>query len=336
MFAYLKADPASYIILYSKGRKKQSGRGLSFFYFRPTSTLLKIPMNSTDVPFMFEEISADYQDITVQGQLTYRIADAEKAAEVLDYSLSGNSYKSEDPKKINIRLVNRIKVFIKEELQQQKLTACLQAAEALSSSLCAKLTTCSLVKNLGLEILDFNILALKPNPETFRALEAKVREELLKNADEARYSRRNASVEQERAIKENEFNTEIAIENKKKEVEETKLKARRELQEQDFMLRNQELSSGIELEEKNKELVGLETHNEKLKASAKAYGVEVLMKAYEKIDPKVIQALSMVNMDSPQIIANAFNELAANAGKIGELNISPELLNELVKKKRNR
>ena len=99
------------------------------------------------------------------------------------------------------------------------------------------------------------------------------------------------------------------------------------------MLRRQELRSAIELEEKNKQLVDLETHNEKIKADATAYGVQALMQAYEKIDPKVIQALSMINMDSPQIIANAFNELAANAGKIGELNISPELLNELMKKK---
>ncbi|NQZ58462.1 MAG: SPFH domain-containing protein, partial [Lentisphaeraceae bacterium] len=44
MFTYLKADPASYIILYSKGKKKRSGRGLSFCYFSPTSTLLKVPL----------------------------------------------------------------------------------------------------------------------------------------------------------------------------------------------------------------------------------------------------------------------------------------------------
>ncbi|NQZ59508.1 MAG: SPFH domain-containing protein, partial [Lentisphaeraceae bacterium] len=240
---------------------------------------------------------------------------------------------SEDPKKISTRLVNRVKVFIKEELQKMKLTECLQAAERLSTSISAKLAQCSLIQNLGLEILDFNILALKPNPDTFRALEAKVREQFLKQADEARYDRRNASVEQERAIKENEFNTEIAIENKKKEVEETKLKARRELQEQDFMLRSAELASGIELEERNKDLVALETQNDNVKSDAKAYAVETLMKAYEKIDPKVIQALAVINMDSPQIIANAFNELASNAGKIGELNISPDLLNELMKKK---
>ena len=41
----------------------------------------------------------------------------------------------------------------------------------------------------------------------------------------------------------------------------------------------------------------------------------------------------MMNMDSQQLIANAFNELAENAGKIGELNISPELLNQLMRRK---
>ena len=44
------------------------------------------------------------------------------------------------------------------------------------------------------------------------------REEILKKADEALYERRNASIEQERRVKENELNTEIAIENKKKQI----------------------------------------------------------------------------------------------------------------------
>jgi hypothetical protein len=38
-------------------------------------------------------------------------------------------------------------------------------------------------------------------------------------------------------------------------------------------------------------------------------------------------------MDSKALIASAFQELASNAQKIGELNISPDLLNTLLSTK---
>jgi len=49
---------------------------------------------------------------------------------------------------------------------------------------------------------------------------------LLREADEATYARRNAAVEQERTIKENELNTEIAIEDKKHQMREAEMAAR--------------------------------------------------------------------------------------------------------------
>ena len=81
-----------------------------------------------------------------------------------------------------------------------------------------------------LEIVGFSVLAVKPTPETARALEAEAREQLLKEADEAIYRRRNSAVEQERAIKENELNTENAIELKKRQIRETKMDADRACQ----------------------------------------------------------------------------------------------------------
>ena len=50
---------------------------------------------------------------------------------------------------------------------------------------------------------------------------------MFREADEAIYARRNSAVEQERAIKENELNTEIAVENKKRQIRETQMDAER-------------------------------------------------------------------------------------------------------------
>ena len=76
---------------------------------------------------------------------------------------------------------------------------------------------------LGVELLGFSVLAIKPVPETSKALEAEARERLLRDADDAIYNRRNNAVEQERKIRENELNTEVAVETKQREIEETKL-----------------------------------------------------------------------------------------------------------------
>lgn len=51
-----------------------------------------------------------------------------------------------------------------------------------------------------------------------------------------------------------------------------------------------------------------------------------------KINPEIIKALSSIGMAPEKLIANAFTGLAENAGKIGELNISSELLQQLMKK----
>ncbi|MCF7958723.1 MAG: SPFH domain-containing protein, partial [Phycisphaerae bacterium] len=49
------------------------------------------------------------------------------------------------------------------------------------------------------------------------------------------------------------------------------------------------------------------------------------------INPKIVQALTSSGMQPAQLIAMAFQELAGSAEKIGQLNISPDMLQELLK-----
>jgi hypothetical protein len=53
------------------------------------------------------------------------------------------------------------------------------------------------------------------------------------------------------------------------------------------------------------------------------------MKAVQGIDAKVLQALLVGQADPGALIAQAFQGLAENAERIGELNISPDLLQQL-------
>ena len=57
---YVKTDPATYLIQYRKGKVRRQGSGLSFFV--PSSTLMSVPLVSVDLPFMFAESTADFQE----------------------------------------------------------------------------------------------------------------------------------------------------------------------------------------------------------------------------------------------------------------------------------
>jgi hypothetical protein len=329
---FIKVDPTSFVLQYKNGAVIREGTGQSFFYFAPTSSLVVVPVGSVDVPFIFEEVTADFQEVTVQGQLTYRIADAKKLSQMMNFALApnGRDYVSDDPQKLPMRLINHARVLTRASMKSLSLRQALGQSESLVASLRGNLQGTEAISALGIEVLGLSILAIKPTPETSRALEAEAREMVLREADEAVYARRNAAVEQERGIKENELNTEIAVEQKKRQIKETQMDAEKAVQIKRRELREAEMQAQISIEQQNKELVTLSTANAKEEADAKAYAISATMKAMGETDPKIIQALTSANMEPGQLIALAFRELAENADKIGHLNISPELLSELL------
>jgi hypothetical protein len=84
--------------------------------------------------------------------------------------------------------------------------------EAMAANVQGRIKQSALLEPLGAELLSVYFIAAKPTPEVAKALEAEYRETLLQKADMAISARRAAAVEEERKIKENELNTEIALE----------------------------------------------------------------------------------------------------------------------------
>jgi len=288
---------------------------LSFFYFAPSSTLVSVPVGSTDVPFIFNEVTADFQAVTVQGHLTFRVVDPRKLAELLDYSLSANgSFSTDDPDKLPLRITHAAQTATRAEIQSRPLRTVLIEAETIARGVGTALGASPTLGALGVEVLGFSILAIKPMPETAKALEAEARERLLREADDAIYSRRNNAVEQERTIRENELNTEVAVQAKQREIEETRL------------------AGQIALEQERRQLVTTEAENSRTRADAQAYAVEATIKPLAALDPKSLQVLAARSVDPRLLVAMAFQEIAANATKVGNLNISPELLDSLLQR----
>lgn len=315
---YLKMSPTTYVLHYKNGRIIREGRGLSFFYYAPTSTLVAIPLASTDLPFAFQEATADFQTVTLQGQLTYRVADAKRLASLLDFTIDPNGRRlSDDPEVLNQRLVHEAQILARASTQKRMLREVLVNAEAVAAEVLPALRQAEAIEQMGVEVMGLSLLAIKPTPEMAKALEADAREALKQQSDEATYKRRNAAVEQERKIKESELNTRIAVEEKERQVRETKMAA------------------DIAVEEQRSKLIEQKVENDRLAADSQAYALEAQLKPVRDLDWRTLMAIGSGKADPGLMIATAFRELGENAGKIGELNISPELLSGLLGKARS-
>src|SRR5688500_12054100 len=309
---YVRVPPTTFVMQFRNGKLKREGVGLSFFYFEPSSTIVAVPVASTDVPFIFQEVTGDFQNVTVQGHLTFRVADPKRLASLLDYSVKGGAYSTDDPSKFSVRIAHAAQTATRAEIQARTLRVALVEADAIAARVRKTLADSPTLASLGIEVIAYSILAIKPVPETGRALEAEARERLLREADDATYGRRNNAVEQERKIKENELATEKAVSTKRREIDETKMEA------------------SIHLEQRKKDLVAREAENTKARADAQSYATEKQLEPIRTLDPKSLQVLASGSADPRMLVAMAFQEIAQNAAKVGTLNISPELLDTLL------
>ena len=334
-FRFAKFEQGQFVFRYKNGQVVTQGEGLSFNYYSPTTSLVCVPVSSVDAPFIFSETSSDFQELTIQGQLTYRISEPVKTAKMLNYTIDSKdlSYISDDPEHLSERLINLVLIVVKGAVKNMPLREVIGSSDDVANRAFQILRENRMVHNLGVEILSLSIAAIKPSPETAKALEAETREEILKGSDQAIFQRRNYAVEQERIIRESELSTEIAVEHKNREIQETRLETGRLAQQKQLEMKDEMLKFEIQAEEKNQRLVELRTKNENAEADARAYALREIMKVYEGMNPDVLKALTNAGLDSGRLMALAFQGIADRAEKIGNLNITPDLLTTVMKSK---
>jgi regulator of protease activity HflC (stomatin/prohibitin superfamily) len=309
----MKAAPTTFVLHFKNGQVRREGPGLSFFYYAPTSTIVSVPLSSADAPFAFQESTADFQAVTIQGQVTYRVVDPRRLAALLDLSLAPNgAYRSDDYQKLAERIVHTTQTLMRAETQKLTLRDALTRSGPLSAAVLTGLKSSDALTQLGVEILTLSLLSIRPTPEMAKALEAEAREALQRISDEAIYARRNNAVEQERRIKESELNTDIAVEEKQRQILETRM------------------TGEIAIERQRAALMDQRGENERKDADTRAYALEATLKPVRSMDWRTLMTLSNQGGDAKTVIALAFQDLAANAQKIGELNISPDLLRSLL------
>jgi uncharacterized membrane protein YqiK len=372
--------PNDYVMVVKNGNVIREGIGLSVFYNELTTNIMVAPSTAFDGNFAFDDpVTSDYQRVCVQGVTTYTIADYGKAAQMLDFSYSQQIPVKEKTAAtmavLEKRINNIIKAIVIREVSKRDVRTIIRTADEMAATITENLAQDEAIEKLGVSITSVNILGISPNAETRKALEAAAREQILKEQDDAIYMRRNAAIEQERVIKENEINTEIKVAEKEREKEEKEqemkqyiqkceLDMRKEEQEREqamrlkemqaelameterqekelvlkekatakkLLIENKEVEGKIEIEKKNKEYTLLEAENAKTKADQETYALEGIIRAYNNLNVALIEACAMTQMDPATLMARGFMSIGENADKIGNFNLTPDLLQTIAR-----
>jgi regulator of protease activity HflC (stomatin/prohibitin superfamily) len=215
LVAQLRSDASSHVIRYSKGRIRQSGRGLVFWFRPEAASIAELPMDDREMALFVKGRSQDFQAVAVQGTLTWRVADPERVASRVDFSIGllTGAYQAEPIQRIETRLAGLVNQAALQYLAHAPVRALLDAGpEPLRSALAAALGGDAALAEIGLEVVAIRLTNLSPSSELERALQTPTFEALQQKADEAMFERRALAVDKERAIAENELSnrTELA------------------------------------------------------------------------------------------------------------------------------
>ena len=280
---YFKGEPNKYVIRYKNGRVIDHGEGLDFWYTPFNTSIAVVDTVSQDSQFIFNESTANYQEVAIQGHLTYRFKTPLEAAKYLDFSIdpASGKHRKKAGEKLSQRVINAVQAHTRKAINTFSLDEALTSAKEISTQVLTAVADETSLKQLGVVVESLYFTAITPTPEMQKALEAEYRENLQRNADKAIYDRRGASVEEERKIQQREMDIEI------------------------------------EIEERRKELVSMQAENSLKLAEAEAKADEMKLTPYGNLAPQALIGL-------------ALKEFAGNAGRIGSLNITPDMLGQVI------
>ncbi len=291
---YFKAQPTEFVRKVAGGRVKREGQALSFYYLKRRTSIVVVPVSSADAAFVFNEQTGNYQAVTIQGQLTYRIVEPRRTIEMLNYVVDPKrrAHVSQDPERLEQRIVVAVQMETRRQVEGKSLEEVLGNAASISAEVQEEVGYRALLAPLGVELLSLNFTSVSPNPEVGKALEAEYRETLLRRADEAIYARRAAAVEEEGKIKSNELEGEISLARERERL--------------------------IDLEAANDRKVSQAWGKRReLEAGFTARASEMELAPYRDLDPRKVLALAM-------------RDIGNNADKVGNLNITSEVLADLL------
>ncbi|WP_279581016.1 SPFH domain-containing protein [Fodinicola feengrottensis] len=220
---HLRGTPTLHIRHLRNGKVLHAGTGASF-WFRPLSlsaVLSEVPVDDRQLPLLFHARTADFQDVSVQATVTYRIVDPGKADGRLDFSIDPDfgGWRSAPLEQIAGLLTETAQQYAVELLVRTTLAdALVDGPATVRDGITLGLATNARLAEIGLDVIGVRVVAIRPESEVERALQTPARELVQQEADRATYERRAVAVERERAIAQNELDSQIELARREQEL----------------------------------------------------------------------------------------------------------------------
>ncbi|MEC9442482.1 MAG: SPFH domain-containing protein [Myxococcota bacterium] len=314
---HLRAEPTMYVMHYRGARLVREGRGLAFWFVSPSTSVVEIPLDHRELTFHFSGRSNDYQEVSVQGVITYRVSEPKVVASRVDFSLElkQGRYTKQPLESIALVLTQLGQQFATQYVAGRGLEQVLsEGYDALRERMMAGFHESHEVLEMGLEVVSVRVSAIKPTAELERALQMPTMEQMQQRADEATFQRRALAVEKERAIQENELATKIELARRNatliaQQGDNEKRKAQDVVEATKIRVMGDAEHTGIQAEAEAARIVAVE--------GASVDAERLRMEIYQNLPPHVVLGL-------------AARELASNLTHIDHLNLSPDAFGPLL------
>jgi regulator of protease activity HflC (stomatin/prohibitin superfamily) len=317
LFHHLRANPTTHVRHLRRGKLAHDGTGQAF-WFRPlTSALSEVPVDDREQPLLFHARTVDFQDLTVQATITYRVINPAIAATRVEFGIDPNSgtWRGTPLEQLGGLLTELAQQHTLELLAQMTLPDALaRGMTAVRQQISAGLSGDQRLVDTGLEVVDVRVVAVRAEPEVEKAMKTPARERIQQEADKATFERRALAVERERAIAENELQNQIELARREEQLVEQKgTNERRRATEQ-------AAAEQIQAE--------AQATADRVRASAKADTTRLVGLA--QADAETAHLAAYREVQAATLFGLAFKELAGNLPTIGTLNVTPDLLTTLV------
>lgn len=314
---HVRAEPTSHILFYKGEELRRNGRGLAFWFLPLGASIIEVPLDDREQPFLFQQRTSDFQEVTLQGVVVYRVVSPVVLASRVDFSIDTRTGEhTRAPLDRIARIVTElVQGFAAGWVGKTKLRDVLESGlEVLEKRILDGLVAEASLTDMGLAIVSTRVTSVKPTPDMERALTMPTLEAIQEEADKATFQRRAIAVENERAIQENELKSQIELAKREEEL---------------VVQRGQnERTRAKEQAEKQRIEVEARTATIRLEREAEAGGIRIVEAARVQAERERMD----IYRDLPPSaqIGLAARELAGKLSKIENINVSPDLLGPLL------
>lgn len=310
---HLRGEASRHLVQYADGKQVRSGRGLSFWFAPWSASISELPVDDQEFTVVVTGRSRDFQQVTTQGVLFWRIADPALLASRLDFSidLQTGAWKMQPMEQIHQLLSELAQQICWSYVAHTDLERVLEeGVETLSDRLAEGLSGHASLEQLGIVLVSTSIRAIRPLAEVEKALMTTTREKIQQAADKATYERRAMAVERERAIEENELKNKIELARQEEEL------IAQEAQNERRRITEEVETRRLEAEAKAERAA--------IQATTEADAIRLVEGA--RADTEAQQVAIYADLPSEVLLGLAAQKVAGNLPPVEHLTLSPELI----------